>query len=151
MGTFECICPEGKSIDENHVCQDEDECSAFNQGQEICPHGKCINRDPGMSAVCLLFCKISAICLHLQATSVFVILVSFHLKTKKLAWMLDKATVMLKASHARIPWLLRHVAHVHWIVSCLFTFLKTVLFTFLIKMTVVSSRLQLHIKKFFEK
>lgn len=52
MGSFECQCPEGKSIDENHVCQDEDECTAFNNGQEICPNGKCINRDPGYICIC---------------------------------------------------------------------------------------------------
>ena len=42
----------GKSIDENHVCLDVDECSDFNDGQEICPNGRCINRDPGYICVC---------------------------------------------------------------------------------------------------
>ena len=52
IGSFECNCPEGKTVDENHVCQDEDECSAYNQGQEICPNGRCINRDPGYICIC---------------------------------------------------------------------------------------------------
>ena len=39
-------------MDENHICQDEDECSAFNGGQEICPNGQCINRDPGYICIC---------------------------------------------------------------------------------------------------
>ena len=43
---------EGKSINENHVCLDVDECSDFNDGQEICPNGRCINRDPGYICVC---------------------------------------------------------------------------------------------------
>ena len=52
IGSFECICPEGKSVDENHICQDEDECSAYNQGKDICLNGRCINRDPGYICVC---------------------------------------------------------------------------------------------------
>ena len=52
IGSFECVCPDGKSVDENHVCQDEDECSSYNQGKEVCPNGKCINRDPGYICIC---------------------------------------------------------------------------------------------------
>ncbi len=41
------------TVDENHSCQDEDECSAFREdGSEICPNGQCVNRNPGYICLC---------------------------------------------------------------------------------------------------
>ena len=38
-------------MDEDHACADVDECAA-NSDDEICPNGKCVNKDPGYYCLC---------------------------------------------------------------------------------------------------
>ncbi|XP_059085513.1 fibrillin-2-like [Tigriopus californicus] len=50
-GSFQCECPEGMVMDDNHQCSDQDECALFSN-EEICPNGRCINKDPGYYCLC---------------------------------------------------------------------------------------------------
>ena len=54
IGSFTCICPEGTRINDLHQCVDEDECLLNEQegSGDICPNGRCINRDPGYYCEC---------------------------------------------------------------------------------------------------
>ncbi len=47
VGSFECVCPEGTVVGENHECVDRNECD-----DEVCANGRCFNADPGYYCVC---------------------------------------------------------------------------------------------------